>query len=72
MTSAESPIAGGWTIASAFSARSFWAEFQAWRERRRIWAVLYRLDDVELRDIGITRGEIGYLASRANMRSNDR
>ena len=32
MTSAESPIAGGWTIASAFSARSFWAEFQAWRD----------------------------------------
>ncbi|MGY3506998.1 MULTISPECIES: DUF1127 domain-containing protein [unclassified Bradyrhizobium] len=52
----------GQTIAStqhvfrAFEA--YWFAFQAWRERERARAALYALNDSDLRDMGITRGEI--------------
>jgi uncharacterized protein YjiS (DUF1127 family) len=40
-----------------------WATFQQWRKRDRLRAELYSLNDRELMDIGITRGEIDYFAS---------
>ncbi|MET4274729.1 MULTISPECIES: DUF1127 domain-containing protein [unclassified Bradyrhizobium] len=42
---------------------TYWNEFQEWRKRRRLMANLCDLSDRELMDIGITRGEIDYLAS---------
>ena len=41
----------------------YWSAFQEWRKRRRLLANLCDLSDRELMDIGITRGEIDYLAS---------
>jgi uncharacterized protein YjiS (DUF1127 family) len=38
-----------------------------WRERQRIRAMLLDLSDRELRDIGISRGEIDYLASNRDI-----
>jgi uncharacterized protein YjiS (DUF1127 family) len=42
---------------------AYWNAFQEWRKRRRLQTELYRLTDSELIDIGITRGEIDYVAS---------
>ncbi|WP_314961426.1 DUF1127 domain-containing protein [Bradyrhizobium cosmicum] len=42
---------------------TYWNAFQEWRKRRRLLANLCDLSDRELMDIGITRGEIDYLAS---------
>ena len=42
---------------------SYWNAFQEWRKRERQRAELCRLTDSELMDIGITRGEIDYVAS---------
>jgi uncharacterized protein YjiS (DUF1127 family) len=42
---------------------AYWNAFQEWRKRRRPQSELYRLTDSELMDIGITRGEIDYVAS---------
>lgn len=39
-----------------------WNALAAYRRRRRIEAELYELDDRMLRDIGLTRTEIPYLA----------
>lgn len=41
----------------------YWTAFQEWCERERLRAQLCRLSDSELIDIGITRGEIDYVAS---------
>ena len=41
--------------------RRCWRTFQVRRERERLRAVLHRLPDRELKDIGITRSEIEYL-----------
>jgi uncharacterized protein YjiS (DUF1127 family) len=41
----------------------YWNAFQEWRKRERLRTELYRLTDSELMDIGITRGEIDYVAS---------
>ena len=43
--------------------RSCWGAFQQWRKRDRLRTELYGLNDRELMDIGITRGEIDYFAS---------
>ena len=43
--------------------RSCWGAFHQWRKRDRLRAELYSLNDRELMDIGITRGEIDYFAS---------
>ena len=40
-----------------------WAAFHQWRERDRLRNELYSLNERELMDIGITRGEIDYFAS---------
>jgi uncharacterized protein YjiS (DUF1127 family) len=44
---------------------TYWNAFQEWRKRRRLMANLCDLSDRELMDIGITRGEIDYLASHS-------
>ena len=53
--------------------RRYWGEFQERRNERRKQqrerAELYRLNDLELMDIGMTRGEIEYVVSN---RSFDR
>ena len=41
----------------------YWDAFQEWRKRPRLQADLCDLSDRELMDIGITRGEIDYVAS---------
>ena len=41
----------------------YWEAFQQRRERQRLRAALYDLNDAELQDIGIARGEIDYVAS---------
>jgi uncharacterized protein YjiS (DUF1127 family) len=41
-----------------------WAALLQWRRRVKIRAELYRLSDAELRDFGISRGEIEHIASR--------
>ena len=40
-----------------------WGAFHQWRKRDRLRAELYSLNDRELVDIGITRGEIDFLSS---------
>jgi uncharacterized protein YjiS (DUF1127 family) len=42
---------------------SCWGAFHQWRKRDRLRTELYSLNDRELMDIGITRGEIDYFAS---------
>ncbi|HEY7844467.1 MAG TPA: DUF1127 domain-containing protein [Bradyrhizobium sp.] len=42
---------------------TYWNAFQEWRKRKRLRTQLCRLTDSELMDIGITRGEIDYVAS---------
>ena len=44
-----------------------WAAFQERRKRARLRTELYDLSDLELRDIGITRGEIEYFASNPSI-----
>ena len=41
----------------------YWDAFQERRKRERLRAVLSNLNDTELMDIGISRGEIDYVAS---------
>jgi uncharacterized protein YjiS (DUF1127 family) len=41
----------------------YWNAFQEWRKREKLRTQLRRLTDSELADIGITRGEIDYVAS---------
>jgi uncharacterized protein YjiS (DUF1127 family) len=63
----------GQTAASTQRVSSFfkryWVAFQERRKRQRERAELYRLNDWELMDIGMTRGEIEYVVSN---RSFDR
>jgi uncharacterized protein YjiS (DUF1127 family) len=42
---------------------AYWNAFQEWRRRERLRTRLCHLTDTELMDIGITRGEIDYVAS---------
>jgi uncharacterized protein YjiS (DUF1127 family) len=44
---------------------TYWNRFQAWRQRERLRARLDDLNDRELRDIGIARGEIEYVVQTA-------
>jgi uncharacterized protein YjiS (DUF1127 family) len=41
--------------------RRYFDAFCAWRIRQNLRATLDELSDLELRDIGVTRGEIDYL-----------
>jgi len=66
MTIAHSADSLEQTITSARRASFFlgyWRVFQAWRERARIRAELSSFSDRELWDIGVSRGEIDYIAS---------
>lgn len=45
----------------------YWNAFLEWRERNRLRTRLYHLTDSELADIGITRGEIDYVASHRDI-----
>jgi uncharacterized protein YjiS (DUF1127 family) len=47
--------------------KTCWAAFQERRKRARLRTELYDLSDLELRDIGITRGEIEYFASNPSI-----
>ncbi len=46
---------------------TYWNAFQEWRKRQRLRATLCDLNDRELQDIGIARGEIGYVASNCSI-----
>jgi uncharacterized protein YjiS (DUF1127 family) len=46
---------------------TYWNTFQEWRKRERLRTQLSRLTDSELVDIGITRGEIDYVASNRSI-----
>jgi uncharacterized protein YjiS (DUF1127 family) len=48
-------------VSSTF--KTFWGAFQEWRKWERLRVGLCKLSDRELMDIGITRGEIDYVAS---------
>jgi uncharacterized protein YjiS (DUF1127 family) len=43
--------------------RRYWGAFQELRKRDRLRADLWGLNDRELQDIGITRGEVDYVVS---------
>jgi len=47
--------------------RRYWDAFQERRRRERLRADLSELNDWELQDIGITRGEIDYIASNRSI-----
>lgn len=47
--------------------RECWDAFQERRKRERLRADLYGLTDWELKDIGVSRGEIEYLASNGGI-----
>jgi uncharacterized protein YjiS (DUF1127 family) len=47
--------------------KRYWGAFQEWRKRERLRADLYDLSGRELQDIGITRGEIDYVASNLSI-----
>ena len=47
----------------------YWGAFQERRKRQRLRATLCDLDDSELQDIGIARGEIDYVASNRSIDS---
>jgi len=46
---------------------TYWNAFQQWRKRDRLRTQLYGLNDRDLMDIGITRGEIDYFASNRDI-----
>ena len=46
---------------------AYWNTFQEWRKRGKQRTELCRLTDSELADIGITRGEIDYVASNRSI-----
>ena len=45
----------------------WWAAFLEWRECQKVRARLNGLGDRELRDIGIARGEVDYVASNRSV-----
>ena len=51
--------------------KSCWAAFCEWRAREKLVVRLYELSDWELHDIGITRGEVNYIASHRSIEPRD-
>ena len=43
--------------------KRYWSALMDWRERKKLRSRLFDLSDAELRDIGITRGEVDYVAA---------
>jgi uncharacterized protein YjiS (DUF1127 family) len=71
MSTADSAIGLGRMTGSTRRVASFfkryWDAFQERRKRERLRADLSELNDWELQDIGITRGEIDYIASNRSI-----
>jgi uncharacterized protein YjiS (DUF1127 family) len=71
MNTAHGAAGWGQTAASTRTVSSllriFWSAFEEWRKRERLRADLCDLNDRELMDIGITRGEIDYVASNRSI-----
>ena len=71
MNTAHGATALGQTTVSTRRVSSFfkryWGAFQERRKRERVRADLSYLNDLELKDIGITRGEIDYVASNRSI-----
>jgi uncharacterized protein YjiS (DUF1127 family) len=57
------------TVSSAL--KNFWDGFQEWRKWERLRTDFCNLSDRELMDIGITRGEIDYVASNRSIDPGD-
>jgi uncharacterized protein YjiS (DUF1127 family) len=53
-TTASTPHATGYF-------NRYWHTYREWRRHQRLRSTLYNLADRELKDIGITRGEIEYV-----------
>jgi uncharacterized protein YjiS (DUF1127 family) len=51
--------------------KGYWDAFQERRKRQRLRAELSCLNDFELQDIGISRGEIDYVASNRSFDPRD-
>ena len=51
--------------------KNFWGAFQEWCQWERLRTDLCNLNERELMDIGITRGEIDYVASRQTHSRHD-
>ena len=49
------------------SIRSYWDTFQEWRECEKLRSRMNNLTDQELRDIGIARGDIDYVAANRSI-----
>jgi len=64
-TGLTQPSASTQRVSSFFE--NCWRAFQEWRKRDRLRAEFHGLNDRELMDIGITRGEIDYLASNSTI-----
>lgn len=60
-TTARGPLIDGRHVYSPLE--PYWRAFQQRRKRQKLLASLYDLSDRELMDVGITRGEIDYVAS---------
>ncbi|WP_342710923.1 DUF1127 domain-containing protein [Bradyrhizobium sp. B124] len=60
-TSSAQAVASTPRIFSAF--KGFWDAVQEWRKWERLRSDLCSLSDRELMDIGISRGEVDYVAS---------
>ena len=71
MNTAHGATALGQTSISTRQVSSFfkryWGAFQERRKRERVRTDLSCLNDLELKDIGITRGEIDYVASNRSI-----
>jgi uncharacterized protein YjiS (DUF1127 family) len=64
------PVASTWSVLSLF--RGYWRSFRKRRQRERLRVSLHDLSDRELRDIGLTSGDIDYIvAGRAIERLRD-
>jgi uncharacterized protein YjiS (DUF1127 family) len=57
--------AAAWTQLASSRFNAYSVAFHAWRLRRKLRAALDELSDRELKDIGITRDEIDYVAQAA-------
>ena len=69
MNTARSAVGLGQAPARGFSSsiRSYWNAFQEQRRYKKLQSDLNDLTDWELRDIGIARGEIDYVAANRSI-----
>jgi uncharacterized protein YjiS (DUF1127 family) len=59
------PTASTRRVSGAF--KNFWDAFQEWRKWERLRTDFCNLSDRELMDIGMTRGEVDYVASNRSI-----